>query len=199
MGEQAHAAETAPQPGPPEVSAAAPPERYQYLQYGVAFTAEYVAAAGPICNDPNNPCILGSGGGITVRVGWRASEDWYLGGAYEFSKQDPNQLYRLGILQQARVEGRRYFRTGRTASPFVVVGGGLAGYGNEWAVDTWGPSATFGAGLELEFPSGVDVGFSLVYRPIYLRSFVDTIPLQRDGGITHFLGFELSLEKQDVL
>jgi hypothetical protein len=199
VGEQAHAAETVPQPGAVEVSAAAPPERHAYIQYGVAFTAEYVPSAGPICSDTTNPCILGSGGGIAVRVGWRPGEEWYFGGAYELSKQDPNQLYRLGILQQARVEGRRYFPTNRTASPFIVAGVGLAGYGNEWAIDTWGPSAMVGAGLELQFPSGTVVGFSLVYRPIYLRSFVDTIPLARDGGFAHFLGFELALEKQDAL
>jgi hypothetical protein len=207
VGEQARAAEiapqaapqTGPQTGPVESPSTALPERHAYIQYGVAFTAEYVAAPGPICADPGNPCILGSGGGITVRVGWRPAEEWYLGGAYELSKQDPNQLYRLGILQQARAEGRRYFRTGRTASPFVLAGAGLAGYGNEWAIDTWGPSVMFGAGLELDFPSGTVIGFSAVYRPTYLKSFVDTIPLQRDGGFAHFVGFEIALEKQDAL
>jgi hypothetical protein len=183
-----------------EVFASPPPPRLAYLQYGVALTVEGVAQAGPICAgaDANHPCILGSGGGIDIRVGWRPTEALYIGGAYEFSKQDPNKLLRLAILQQARVEARHYFPTGKSAEPFALLGVGVAGYGNEWAVATWGLSATLGGGVELELSGGSLLGVSLAYRPIFLRSFIDTIPIQRDAGVTHFVTLEIALEAQDT-
>jgi hypothetical protein len=156
-----------------------PPPTHEYLQYGVAFTIEAVASAGPACSVPGSSdiaaklaaagCILGSGGGIAARIGWRLAPHTYLGGAYEFSKQDPNNLYRLGILQQARVEGRRYFDTGWRTIPFATVGAGFAAYGNEWGVDTWGFTGELGAGLEFELSGAAALGFSIVYRPVYLR------------------------------
>jgi hypothetical protein len=176
-----------------------PSPRRPFLQYGVAFTVEGVAAPGPICSDPNAPCILGSGGGIAVRIGWRPTEDLYIGGAYELSKQEPNELYRLGILQQARAEARHYFRTGHRTRPFAMVGGGLAGYGNEWAIDTWGPSLAVGGGVELEVSGGVMFDAALIYRPIYFRSFVDSSTLSHEGGISHFICLELAVEAQEAL
>lgn len=139
-----------------EIFASPPPPRLAYIQYGVALTVEGVAQAGPICAgaDASHPCILGSGGGIDIRVGWRPTEAFYIGGAYEFSKQDPNKLLRLAILQQARVEARHYFPTGKSAEPFALLGAGVAGYGNEWTVATWGLSATLGGGVELELSGG---------------------------------------------
>jgi len=178
---------------------ARPPARHAQIQYGVAFTVEGVASAGPVCSDASNPCILGSGGGIVVRVGWRPTEVLYLGGAYELSKQDPNKLYRLGILQQARAEMRYYFPTGLSLTPYALLGLGVAGYGNEWSLDTWGPSGSIGAGLELELSGGALLGASLVYRPIYLQSFVDSSTLSHRGGVAHFVGLELALEAQDTL
>ena len=176
-----------------------PPRGQSYLQYGVAFTVEGVASPGPICSETNNPCILGSGAGIAIRVGWRPTEDFYLGGAYEFSKQDPNKLYRLGILQQARAELRHYFPNGRSTAPFALVGLGLAAYGNEWSVDTWGPAAAFGGGVEVELSGKAALGVSLGYRPVYLHAFVDSSTLSHDSGIAHFVGLELALEAQDAL
>jgi hypothetical protein len=178
---------------------AAPSLRRSFLQYGVAFTVEGVASAGPTCSDPNSPCILGSGGGVAVRVGWRGSERLYLGGAYEVSKQDPNKLYRLGILQQARAELREYLTIRQSATPYAVAGLGLAGYGNEWTMDTWGPTAMIGGGVECELSGGALFGLSLVYRPVFLRSFVDSSTLAHEGGIAHFIGVELALEARDVL
>jgi hypothetical protein len=179
-----------------------------YLQYGVALAVEDVASAGPLCKSepliaalggatPPN-CILGSGGGVAVRIGWRPSELVYLGGAYEMTKQDPNQLYRLGILQQARIEWRRYFPIGRESAPFVLVAGGLHGYGNEWSIDTWGPNGTLGGGLEIEL-GGPVLDLSLAYRAMYFRGWVDTSQLSHNEGVAHFLGFEVSLEAKDAL
>ncbi len=168
-----------------------------FIQYGVAFTIEDVVSAGPICS--SDPCILGSGGGIAGRIGWRPSERFYIGGTYELSKQDPYKLYLLGILQQIRAEVRNYFPTGNRTTPFVFAGVGVAGYGNEWAIDTWGPSATVGAGLEVQLSGGSLFDLSLLYRPIYLRSFVDSSTTSHDAGIAQFLGLELAVEAQDAL
>ncbi len=175
------------------------PARRAYVQYGVAFTVEGVAHAGPVCADPNQPCILGSGGGINIGVGWRPSDDFYIGGAYEFSKQDPNKLFRLAILQQVRLEVRHYFATGKSAEPFALFAVGLASYGNEWSVATWGPSGTIGGGVEVELTGGVVLDMSLAYRPIYLRSFADSIPAYHDAGVAHFISFQVALEAQDNL
>src|SRR5206468_3594922 len=69
-----------------------PPSNARYVQYGVAFTGEFVgflSSPGPICDEATPPpgptgqtpgqpppapqatCILGSGGGVAVRLGYR--------------------------------------------------------------------------------------------------------------------------------
>jgi hypothetical protein len=173
-----------------------PSTGHSYVQYGVAFTVEGVASAGPICR-ANAPCILGSGGGIAARVGWRPVENLYIGGAYEFSKQDPNNLYRLGILQQARAELRRYFPTGSRTNPFFLVGAGLAAYGDEWNVDTWGVTAAVGVGIELELSTVLHLGVAVAYRPLFLFAWVDSSKTPHDSGVAHMVGLELALEAQD--
>jgi hypothetical protein len=184
---------------PAESIVAPPPSDHAFVQYGVALAAEIVAFAGPACSDPGNPCILGSGGGIVARAGWRRNETFYVGGAYEMSKQEPHQLYRLALLQQVRAEVRRYFPTGREISPFVLLAGGIGTYGNEWfPIDTWGPSATLGGGLEVQLGGSV-LSVSLAYRPIYFRAWEDSSLLSHDAGIAHFVGLEAAVEAQDAL
>ena len=179
------------------VSPAVP--RRAFLQYGVAFAVEGVASPGPICDNPGNPCILGSGGGVAVRVGWRPSERLYLGGSYELTKQESDKLYQLGILQQVRGELREYVPTGHRTTPFALLGAGLAGYGNEWSIATWGPVATLGAGLEVEVSGGLLLDVSLAYRPLYLQRFVDSSTLSHDAGVAQFVGIELAVEAQEPL
>jgi hypothetical protein len=176
-----------------------PPSQHSSLQYGVALAAEIVASAGPACSQASAPCILGSGGGIVARAGWRPSEQLYIGGAYEMSKQDPHQLYRLAILQQVRAEVRIYFPTGRETSPFMLLCAGVSAYGNDWwPVDTYGPSGGLGGGLELQLGGPVLV-VSLAYRPMYFHTWVDSSTLNHDGGFAHFVGLEASIEAQDNL
>lgn len=177
----------------------APPSQDKYIQFGVGLAAEGVVSAGPACNGAGSQnCILGSGGGLTVRVGWRPANVFYIGGVYEMSKQDPNQLYRLGILQQARAEARRFFPTGKDVSPFVLLGAGAAVYGDTWGIDTWGGSATLGGGLEVEL-GGPVLELSLAYRPMYLEAWVDSSNIAHDAGIAHFIGLEVSIEAKDRL
>lgn len=195
------AAPPAPPAQPPvsgtEPAVAPPPSQHSYVQFGVGLAAEVVGSPGPICTNVSN-CILGSGGGLVVRVGWRANDRWYVGGAYEMSKQDPNQLYRLGILQQLRGEVRRYFPTGRETSPFVLAGLGASGYGDEWRVDTWGLGATLGGGIEVELGPAVVV-VSAAYRPMYFEGWSDTSGIPHDAGVAHFFSLEASIEAQDLL
>ncbi len=113
------------------------------------------------------------------------------------SKQEPHQLYRVAILQQARLEARKYFPTGREAAPFLLAAAGLGGYGNEWSIDTWGPSATLGAGIEVQL-GGPLLVVSLAYRPMYFHGWTDSSTLSHDAGIAHLIGLEVALEAQDA-
>lgn len=180
-------------------AAGPPPTNVVYLQYGVALGAEVVSSAGAICHDGSIPCILGTGGGITVRAGFRSNGPFYFGGAYAFSKQDPNKLFRLAILQQARAEARYYFQTARDVEPYAQLGAGVAGYGNEWSVDTYGPAGSFGGGLEVQVTRRTVVGVAACYRLLLLKSFTDSSGAARDGGIAQFVGLDLVLEQRDPI
>jgi hypothetical protein len=180
-----------------EVVAVPPPSGHAYIQYGVALAAETVISSGAICTRVEN-CVFGSGGGLAVRVGWRPSNQFFLGGVYEVSKQDPNELYRLGILQQLRAEGRRYFPTGKEVTPFLLFGAGAAAYGNEWTVDTWGPTATLGGGIEVEL-GGPVLLVEAAYRPMYFQSWVISATNDLQSGIVHFVGLDVAVEARDRL
>lgn len=176
-----------------------PPSHVVYFQYGVAFAAETVLAAGPICDNKTIPCVLGDGGGIVVRGGWRSSGPLYIGGAYELTKQDPNKLYRIALLQQARAELRYYFATARVTEPYFVTTLGVAGYGNEWAIDTWGPGGSVGGGVEYQITRHTVVGLAIAYRPIYFGRFTDTAGTSRAPGIAQLFGMDLVLEQRDAI
>jgi hypothetical protein len=176
-----------------------PPSHVVYLQYGVAFTTEQILAPGAICRNPQVPCILGGGGGIVVRAGWRSTGPLYIGGAYELTKQDPNKLYRIALLQQARAEARYYLMTARVTEPYASASLGVAGYGNEWTIDTWGPNGSLGVGVEYQVTRRTVVGLGLAYRLLYFSRFTDTAGTQRDGGLAHLVGLDLVLEQRDAL
>jgi hypothetical protein len=180
-------------------SAPPPPSHVVYFQYGVAFAAEQVLAAGPICDNTSVPCILGAGGGIVVRGGWRSSGPLYLGGAYQLTKQDPNKLYRIALLQQARAEARYYFTTARITEPYAMLGLGVAGYGNEWAIDTWGPTGSIGAGIEYQISRRIVVGLAAAYRLLHFSRFTDTAGSERSPGIAQLFGLDLVLEQRDSI
>ena len=172
--------------------------RPSYLQYGVAFAVE-IATSGAFCEDPQLNCILGSGGGIAGRAGLRTGSDWYFGGAYELTSQDPTKLYRLAILQQVRAEARRYWFRGLDTQPFIAAGLGVAGYGNEWSVSTWGVSGFVGVGVESQSKSGPVIAATVGYRPLYLQSFLDTNGQSHGPGIAHMIALEVSLEAREPL
>jgi hypothetical protein len=196
---------------------APPPLNTSYLQYGVAFTAEVLASAGPMCEvgaggasfgqsaSPDSsgglsPCVIGSGGGLAARVGYRSAGPLYLGGAYEVSKQDPNKIYRLALLQQLRVETRYYFYRGLDTQPYLGAAAGAAGYGNEWGIQTYGPSISIGGGAEAQISRRTVVSFGLTYRAIaFLNRFTDPSRTERAPGLAHFVGLDLALEARDPL
>lgn len=176
-----------------------PPSHVVYFQYGVAFTANQVLAPGPICDDLTKPCILGSGGGVIIRGGWRSSGPLYFGGAYELTKQDPNKLYRIALLQQARFEARYYVPTHRIVEPYGAASVGVIGYGNEWKVDTWGGTGSIGGGLEYQITQTTVVGVGLTYRLAYMRGFFDSAGTNRAAGVAQMLALDIVLEQRAAI
>jgi hypothetical protein len=172
-----------------------PPLHVEYIQYGVAVAVEMNVSAGETCpEDAQAPCILGSGGGLAIRLGYRAPGPWYVGGAYEFIKMDSSNLYRLGIFQQLRAELRYLPDIGLRAAPYVTVGLGGMAYGNEWGVETGGGLVFAGAGVEIEVSRTALLGVSFVYRPVLIAPWRDTAGQQRDLGVAQFIGFDFLLE-----
>ena len=182
-----------------------PPLHVEYVQYGVAFATETAISPGATCPDPQaaptppKPCILGSGGGLAIRGGYRNPGPWYIGGAYEFTKMDSSNLYRLGIFQQLRAEMRYMPDIGYRASPYLQWGAGAVFYGNEWGAETGGGLLFAGFGVEIELSRLAVVGFGLVYRPTLLAAWKDSAGQERPLGVAQFVGVDLLLEVRSVL
>jgi len=182
-----------------------PPSSFDYLQYGVAFAAETVASPGDVCPaSAVYPCILGSGGGLAVRVGYRSRGPWYVGGAYESSRHDSSNLLRLAILQQLRAESRFYLDEGRRLTPYAAGGGGVALYGSEWSSDTGGITTFLGLGFELQLSRTAVVGAGAAYRAFLFRGWTDSANQRRADrylgfGLAHVVALELVLEIRSPL
>lgn len=194
----AAAQDTAPEP---------PPVIARYVQYGVAVGGETVVTAADVCpagGQGQAPCILRSGAGLSVRVGYRARGPWYFGGAYEFSRQDSANLLRLPILQQLRAELRYYPMYGTRTVPYVALGAGAVVYGNEWGVDTAGAVASLGIGGEFQVSRTSLIGGALSYRPMLLRAWTDSSGQRRADaflqfGMAHLVALEITLELREPL
>jgi hypothetical protein len=176
-----------------------------YVQYGVGFTAETVANPGSMCPaGAKAPCILGSGLGLAIRVGYRTRGPWFVGGAYEFSRQESANLYRLAILQQLRGEARYYFLESKRLVPYVSTAVGGVFYGNEWGSDTGGAMAFLGVGIEYQVSRTSVVGAAIGYRPLIFRRWQDRAGQIRSDelfgfGFSHMIGLELTFEVRDPL
>ena len=193
-------------PDPTMPPSTPPPISAHYLQYGVALTGEAVASAGQVCPRETGslPCILGAGGGLTVRVGYRGRGAWYLGGAYEFSRQDSANLLRLAILQQLRAELRLYLTRVTRLAPYVGAAVGGAIYGNEWSLDTWGAASAAGLGTEFQVTPSIVLNVGALYRPLLLRSWTDGAGQPRASGplgfgLAHMVALEFGFEIRDPL
>jgi hypothetical protein len=165
----------------------------EYASYGMALTADVLVAAGAGCQ-PHVPCIFGSGGGLALRGGFRWPGPWYLGGAYQLSKTNSSNLYRLGTLQQLRAEMRYMLDMGYRTSPYVTWGLGGVVYGNEWGVETGGGSVLGGFGLELQLSRLALLGAAIRYQPVLLAAFTDSAEYVRPSGMVHYVSIELQLE-----
>lgn len=185
----------------PELDGRRPsPLEVDYAQYGVGIAADVVMEPGAICPESVVvPCIVGSGGGPVLRGGYRPSGPFYVGGAYQFSKLDSSNLYRLGILQELRAEMRYFLDTRARVAPFVTWGLGGVVYGNEFGVETGGVSAFLGGGFEFEVSRSAVVGANIVYRPVLLAGYTDAAGLERATGIVQFLHLEFLLELRTEL
>jgi len=185
---------------PSSVPVRPPPTNVEYVQYGVTFVAEFNLNPGAICpKDAKAPCILGSGGGLAARAGYRSRGPWYIGGAYEFNRVDTSGLMRMGVLQQLRVEMRHYLRLGQQWEPYMTSGAGVAVLGNEWGREATGATSFVGVGAEIQLSRTTVVGAAAVYRPVMLFSWTDRAQQHRETGVAHFIGLELVLEARDAL
>lgn len=188
-----------PEPRPPPISA-------HYLQYGVAFLGQTLRAAGSVCPRApvRVPCIVGDGGGLSVRVGYRSRGPWYLGGRYEFVRLDSSNLLRLAILQQLRAEARYYLSRVTRVAPYL--GGSLGGliYGSEWGARAWGGGGSVDAGLEVQVSSRLVVDFGVGYRPVLFRRWRDSAgELRADGplgfGAVQHVGLQVGFDIREPL
>ena len=176
-----------------------------YFQYGVAVAAEAKAHGGDVCPPGSlTPCILGSGGGLTLRLAHRSHGPWLAGGAYEFSRHESSNLLRLAILQQLRGEVRYYLDQGTRLTPYGAAGAGLVAFGPEWGMDTGGLVVTAGGGLEFQITQSTVVGCAAMYRALMLRGFTDSAGQHRSDryfgfGLAHFVGLELVFEVREPL
>lgn len=175
------------------------------MQYGVGFITETVVSGGDVCpNAEVTPCILGSGFGPSVRLGYRTRGPWYFGGAYEFSRQESSNLLRLAILQQLAAETRYYFDQGNRLTPYGTAALGAVAFGNEWGVDTGGLVASLGPGIEFELSESTMIGVGLVYRLLVLRHWRDRTGQERADrhlgvGYAHMVGLALNWEIRNAL
>ncbi len=188
-----------PAPTPPPISS-------HYLQYGVALTGETVASPGQICPRGGSGllCILGDGGGLLVRIGYRSRSPWYIGGAYEFSRQDAANLLRLPILQQLRAELRVHLTRVTRLAPYLCGSLGAAVYGNEWGLDTWGAVSGIGAGLAFQVTPTILLNVALNYRQLFLHQWTDGAGEERatgrfDFGLAHMVALEFGFEIREPL
>lgn len=145
------------------------------------------------------PCILGNGGGLVVRGGYRSPGPWYVGGAYQFSKTDSSNLYRLGSLQQLRVEMRYMLDLGYRFSPYATWGLGGLIYGNEFGAETGGGAVFGGIGFEFQISRLAVLGMALAYQPTVFAGWTDTADFERDTGMAQMLRLELQLELRSQL
>lgn len=187
---------------PPEMAALRRPEDpppprvdLNFLQYGAAIAFEGRAKSGDVCPaEATAPCILGSGGGLALRVGTRTQTGYWAGGAYEFSRQDAANLLRLPIMQQVRAEGRRYVDWGFRFAPYAQAAVGVFGYGSQWELSTFGPLIGAGGGVEYELTPDVFVGLGLSYRIHWVKAWRDGTGQERPNAFAHFLALELTFE-----
>jgi hypothetical protein len=176
-----------------------PPLHIDYVTYGIAVSGDFLVAPGATCRDEDTPCILGSGGGLVLRGGYRSPGPWWIGGAYQFSTTNSSNLYRLGTLQQLRAEMRYTLDFGYRTSPYATWGLGGVVYGNEFGVETGGGTAFLGLGFQMQLSRLATVGGAAYYQPMVFAGFEDTANFDRATGVAHYMRVELQVELRSEL
>jgi opacity protein-like surface antigen len=182
-----------------------PPTSVEYLQYGVSLHTLTLLNSGSVCPEgASTPCILGSGGGLGLRVGYRSRGPFYLGASFQLSRLNSSNLLRLGILQRLLAEGRYYFDRGNRLTPYLLGGLGGAIYGNEWGASSGGAALTFGVGIEYQISERTVVTLLPAYQPVLFRRFYDSTGQARAAGplgfgLAHWLAVQIIIEARDPL
>jgi hypothetical protein len=182
-----------------------PPTSVEYLQYGVSLHTLTLLESGDVCpEDATTPCIVGSGGGLGLRLGYRSLGPFYVGASFQLSRLNSSNLLRLAILQRLLAEGRYYFDRGNRLTPYLLGGLGGAIYGNEWGADAGGLALSLGVGLEFQINAQTVVAVAPIYQPIAFRHFSDSTGQERAQGplgfgIAHWLAVQFSIEARDPL
>jgi hypothetical protein len=182
-----------------------PPTSVEYLQYGVSLHTLTLLDGGSVCPvGAKTPCIVGSGGGLGLRVGYRSRGPFYLGAAFQLSRLNSSNLLRLAILQRLTAEGRYYFDRGNRLTPYLLGAAGGAIYGNEWGAKAGGLALGFGVGLEYQISERTVVTLLPTYQPILFRRFSDSTDQVRAAGplgfgLAHWLAVQIIIEARDPL
>ncbi len=82
-------------------------------------------------------------------------------------------------------------------TPFVEASLGVAGYGNEWTVDAYGPVVSLSLGIEAQLSRNTVVGATLACRAIHFSEFTDSAGNVRDSGFTQIMGLNVILEARE--
>ncbi len=186
-------------------TAAPPPTSVEYLQYGVSLHTLTLLDSGAVCPaGARTPCILGAGGGLGLRIGYRSRGPFYLGAGFQLSRLNSSNLLRLAIQQRLTAEGRYYFDRGNRLTPYLLGGAGGAIYGNEWGASAFGAAFSFGVGLEYQISERTMVSLLPTYQPILFRRFVDSTGQVRAAGplgfgLAHWLAVQIVIEVRDPL
>ena len=182
-----------------------PPTSVEYLQYGVSLHTLTLLDGGAVCPEgAQTPCIVGSGGGLGLRIGYRARGPFYAGASFQLSRLNSSSLLRLGIMQRLTADGRYYFERGTRLTPYLQASFGGAIYGNEWGASTGGIALGLGVGLEYQITATTVLAVVPTYQPVAFRHWRDaTGQLRADGplgfGVAHWLAVQVVIEARDPL
>lgn len=189
-----------------QTATAPPPTSVEYLQYGVSLHTLTLLEPGDVCPEATKDaaCIIGSGGGLGLRVGYRSRGPFYAGASFQLSRLNSSNLLRLAILQRLTVDGRYYLDRGNRLTPYLAAGVGGAIYGNEFSAATGGLALSLGFGLEYQISERAVVTLQPVYQPVIFRRFTDALGRSlADGplgfGLAHWLAVQVVIEARDPL
>lgn len=173
----------------------------RYVTYSIGFPVEALLDPGVVCAHALERCMIGGGGGIALGAAYRDGGT-SLGAVYEVTFHDSHSIYQRGVLEQIRGEWALHSRSPlifEGVQPFLSAGAGFAVYGDSWAIATYGPIGSLGAGIEIELGVKLTATASLAYRPIYFKRFSDASGQERPAGFVHFLGFNFGLQLREPL